>query len=60
MNLNDIVIAFKHHQLQYGLNGDLTQQELYKWKLVTTQIGHPNTDAEDFAREITSHWPSLE
>ena len=54
MNLNDIVIAFKHHQLQYGLNGDSTQQELYKWKLVTTQIGHPNTDAEDFAREIQS------
>lgn len=30
MSLNDIVTAFKHHQLQYGLNGDSTQQELYK------------------------------
>ena len=54
MDLNDIVTAFKHHQLQYGLNGDSTQQELYKWKLVTKQIGHPNTDAEDFAKEINA------
>ena len=54
MSLNDIVTAFKHHQLQYGLNGDSTQQELYKWKLVTKQIGHPNTDAEDFAKEINA------
>ena len=54
MDLNDIVTAFKNHQLQYGLNGDSTQQELYKWKLVTKQIGHPNTDAEDFAKEINA------
>lgn len=54
MNLNDLVTAFKHHQLQYGLNGDSTQQELYKWKLVTNQVGHPNTDAGDFAIEINS------
>jgi len=54
MTLNDIVTAFKQHQLQYGLNGDSTQQELYKWKLVTKQIGHPNTDAQDFAKEIKS------
>ena len=54
MNLNDLVIAFKRHQLQYGLNGDSSQQELYKWKLVTKQIGHPNTDAEDFAKEINA------
>ena len=31
MTLNDIVSAFKNHQLQYGLNGDSMQQELYKW-----------------------------
>lgn len=49
MNLNDIVSAFKHHQLQYGLSG-----ELYKWILVTKQIGHPNPDAEDFTKEINS------
>ena len=54
MNLKEIVTAFKHHQLQFGLNGDSTQQELYKWKLVTKQIGHPNTDAEDFFQEIKS------
>ena len=54
MNLKDIVTAFKNHQLQYGLNGDSMQQELYKWKLVTKQIGHPNTDAKDFAKEINS------
>lgn len=54
MTLNDIVTAFKQHQLQFGLNGDSTQQELFKWKLVTKQIGHPNTDAQDFAKEIKS------
>ena len=52
MNLNEIVTAFKNHQLQYGLNGDSMQHELYKWKLVTKQIGHPNFNAEDFANEI--------
>lgn len=54
MNLNDVVTAFKHHQLQYGLNGDSAHQELYKWDLVTNQVGHPNIDAEDFAKEINS------
>jgi 5-methylcytosine-specific restriction protein B len=54
MKLNEIVTAFKNHQLQYGLNGDSMQQELYKWELVTKQVGHPNTDAEDFTKEIHS------
>lgn len=54
MTLNDIVSAFKNHQLQYGLNGDSMQQELYKWQLITKQLGHPNTGAEDFAKEINS------
>lgn len=54
MSLKDIVTAFRIHQLQYGLDGDPTQQELYKWKLVTKQIGHPNTNAEDFFLEIKS------
>ena len=52
MSLNDIVKAFKNHQVQYGLNGDSEQQELYKWKLVTEQIGHPKTDADNFEKEI--------
>ncbi len=30
------------------------QQELYKWQLITKQLGHPNTDAEDFTKEIHS------
>ena len=30
------------------------QQELYKWQLVTIQLGHPNIGAEDFAKEIKS------
>lgn len=54
MSLNDIVSAFKNHQLQYGLNGDSMQQELYKWKLVTKQIGHPDANADDFAKEINA------
>ena len=29
-------------------------QELYKWKLVTDQIGHPDVNAVDFAKEINS------
>lgn len=54
MNIQDIVKAFKTHQLQYGLDGDSQQDELYKWKLLTKQIGRPNTDAEDFKYEILS------
>ena len=54
MNIQDIVKAFKNHQLQYGLDGDSEQDELYKWKLLTKQIGRPNTDAEDFKHEILS------
>ena len=52
MKLSDLVTAFKNHQLQYGLNGDSMLQELYKWKLVTKQKGHPDTNAEDFSKEI--------
>ena len=54
MNIHDIVKAFKTHQLQYGLDGDSQQDELYKWKLITKQKGHPNTEAEDFKKEILS------
>ena len=54
MKIEEIVSAFKKHQLQYGLNGDSGLKELYKWELVTKQYGHPNTDAMDFAKEINS------
>ena len=54
MKIEEIVSAFKKHQLQYGLNGDSGLKELYKWELVTKQLGHPNTDAMDFAKEINS------
>ena len=54
MKIEEIVSAFKKHQLQYGLNGDSGLKELYKWELVTKQYGHPNTDAIDFAKEINS------
>ena len=54
MNINDIVVSFKNHQLQYGLGGDPQREELYKWKLVTAQIGHPDVNAVDFAKEINS------
>ena len=52
--IEEIIIAFKKHQLQYGLNGDSGLKELYKWELVTKQYGHPDTDAVDFAKEINS------
>ena len=52
--IEEIVSAFKKHQLQYGLNGDSGLKELYKWELVTKQYGHPNTDTMDFAKEINS------
>ena len=52
--IEEIVSAFKKHQLQYGLNGYSGLKELYKWELVTKQYGHPNTDAMDFAKEINS------
>ena len=54
MKIEEIVSAFKKHQLQYGLNGDSGLKELYKWELVTKQLGHPDTDAVDFANEINS------
>ena len=54
MKIEEIVSAFKKHQLQYGLNGDSGLKELYKWELVTKQLGRPDTDAVDFANEINS------
>ena len=54
MKIEDIVSAFKKHQLQYGLDGDSGLKELYKWELVTKQLGRPDTDAVDFANEIYS------
>ena len=54
MKIEEIVSAFKKHQLQYGLDGDSGLKELYKWELVTKQHGHPNTDVVDFANEINS------
>ena len=54
MNIKDIITSFRNHQLEYGLGGDSEQQELYKWKLLTKQVGHPNTDAKDFTQEIYS------
>lgn len=54
MKIEEIVSAFKKHQLQYGLDGDSGLKELYKWELVAKQLGHPDTDAVDFANEINS------
>ena len=54
MNIKDIITSFRNHQIKFGLGGDSEQQELYKWKLLTKQIGHPNTDAKDFTQEINS------
>ena len=45
LKLENVVSAFKKHQLQYGLNGYSGLKELYKWELVTKQLGHPDTDA---------------
>ena len=54
MKIEEIVSAFKKHQLQYGLDGDSGLKEVYKWELVTKQLGHPDTDAVDFEKEINS------
>ncbi|MCI5505812.1 MAG: AAA family ATPase [Prevotella sp.] len=54
MTIQDIINDFKNHQLQYGLGGDPELEELYKWKLVTDQIGHPDVNADNFAKEINS------
>ncbi len=54
MNIEEIISAFKKHQLQYGLDGYSGLKELYKWELVTKQLGRPDTDAVDFAKEIYS------
>ena len=52
MTIQDIIQDFKNHQHQYGLGGDPQLEELYKWKLVTDQIGHPDVNAVGFAKEI--------
>lgn len=54
MKIEEIVSDFKKHQLQYGLDGDSGLKEVYKWELVTKQLGHPDTDAVDFEKEINS------
>lgn len=54
MNIEEIISAFKKHQLQYGLDGDSESKEMYKWELVTKQLGRPDTDAVDFEKEINS------
>ena len=54
MTIKELIDYFAEHLKTFGLNGDDKQQELYKWELVTKQIGHPNTDAKDFAKEINS------
>ena len=54
MNIKDIINNFRFHQFKYGLDGDSEQRELYKWKLLTKQVGHPDTDAKDFTQEIYS------
>ena len=54
MKIEEIVSDFKKHQLQYGLDGYSGLKELYKWELVTKQLGRPDTDAVDFANEINS------
>ena len=54
MTIQDIIQDFKNHQLQYGLGGDPELEELYKWKMVTEQIGHPDVNAVDFAKEVNS------
>ena len=54
MNIKDIVNTFRSHQLKYGLDGDPKQRELYKWELLTKQVGHPDTDAKNFTHEIYS------
>jgi len=45
--VKDLIDKYKTHLRQNGLKG-----EDYKWKLLAQFKGRPNTDAEDFSKEI--------
>ena len=53
MTISDLINVFTEHQKQYGLNGDSTQQELYKWEIISKYHDRLDTDSQDFAKNIS-------
>ena len=53
MTINVLINDFVEHLKKYGLSGDPTQQEIYKWEIISKYHDHLDTDSIDFAKNIS-------
>lgn len=53
MNINELINIFTEHLKKYGLSGDPTQQEIYKWEIISKYHDNLDTDSIDFAKNIS-------
>lgn len=53
MNINELINIFTEHLKKYGLSGDPTQQEMYKWEIISKYHDNLDTDSIDFAKNIS-------
>ena len=47
--LTELIKRYKSHVVEHGI-----KEEIYKWELLGKYSGRPNTEVEDFKREIHS------
>ena len=52
MTIEELIANFTDHVKQYGLNGDSTRQELYKWELISMYHDKLDPESSDFAQNI--------
>jgi len=53
MTINDLINNFTEHLKKYGLSGDSTQQEIYKWEIISKYHDKLDADSSDFAKNIS-------
>ena len=53
MTINDLINNFNEHLKKYGLSGDSTQQEIYKWEIISKYHDKLDADSSDFAKNIS-------
>ena len=53
MTINELISKFIAHLKKYGLSGDPTQQEIYKWEIISKYHDNLDTDSIDFAKNIS-------
>ena len=53
MTINVLINDFVEHLKKYGLSGDPTQQEIYKWEIISKYHDNLDTDSIDFAKNIS-------